>query len=239
MRIHVLTAHAELDPRRLPGKVVVVLDVLFATTSIAAALAGGASDVLPAVDGDAARAAAAGMAPGSFVLAGEHAAVTLPGFDHPTPLALLGLPLRGRTLVYATTNGTVALLRAAPASHVYAASLANGEAVARRLAAHHREETVLVACAGSEGAFNLEDFLGAGHLVSHLVRSLPGARLSDAALAARLLADGTDALACLAASRVGRMMQERRLLAEVEWAARKDHLGVVPVLRGGRVTAAT
>ncbi|HET8724869.1 MAG TPA: 2-phosphosulfolactate phosphatase [Anaeromyxobacteraceae bacterium] len=238
MRIHVLTTHAALDPGRLPGKVVVVLDVLFATTSIAAALASGASDVLPAVDGDSARAAAAGMAAGSFVLAGERGAVTLPGFDHPTPLALLGLPLRGRTLVYSTTNGTVALHRAAPAPHVYAAALANGEAVARRIASAHREETVLVVCAGSEHAFNLEDFLGAGHLVSHLLRAAPEARLSDAALAARLLADGTDAYACLAASRVGRMMRERRLLAEVEWAARKDHLGVVPVLRGGRVVPA-
>ena len=238
MRVHVLTTKQALDPDRLAGKAVVVLDVLFATTSIAAALAGGASDVVPAVDGDSARAAAAGMAPGSFVLAGEYGAVTLPGFDHPTPLALLALPLRGRSLVYSTTNGTVALRRAAPAGRVYAAALANGEAVARRLAALHRDDSVLLVCSGSADAFNLEDFLGAGHLVSHLARSVPGAVLSDAALAARLLADGTDALAALAASRVGRMMRDRGLLAEVEWAARKDHLDVVPTLRDGRLTAA-
>jgi phosphosulfolactate phosphohydrolase-like enzyme len=50
-----------------------------------------------------------------------------------------------------------------------------------------------------------------------------------------MLHDGADAMACLSASRVGRMMRERGLEREVEWAARKDHLAVVPELRGGRI----
>ena len=104
MKLHVLTRKEELDDQRLPGKVVVVLDVLFATTSIAAVLAAGASEVVPALDGDAARSVAAGRPPGSFVLAGELDAETLPGFANPTPLALLQLPLRGRALVYSTTG---------------------------------------------------------------------------------------------------------------------------------------
>jgi 2-phosphosulfolactate phosphatase len=237
MRIHVLTKKEELDGQRLPGKVVAVLDVLFATTSIAAALAHGATAVIPTPDGDSARAAAAGLPPGSFVLAGEYGAETLPGFAHPTPLALLALPLRGRTLVYSTTNGTVAVRKAGGAAHVYAAALANGEAVAERIASRHGGDTVLVVCAGSVDAFNLEDFFGAGHLVSLLVRARPDAELTDAARAARMLHDAADPLACLAASRVGRMMRERGGMAEVEWAARMDHLAVVPELRDGRLVA--
>ena len=38
-RIHVLTRKEELDGVRVPGKVVVVLDILFATTTMVAALA--------------------------------------------------------------------------------------------------------------------------------------------------------------------------------------------------------
>jgi 2-phosphosulfolactate phosphatase len=53
-KIHVLLKKEELDNQRLPGKVVVVLDVLFATSSIVAALAHGASEVIPALNGDAA-----------------------------------------------------------------------------------------------------------------------------------------------------------------------------------------
>jgi 2-phosphosulfolactate phosphatase len=237
MRVHVLTKKEELDGQRLPGKVVVVLDVLFATTSIAAALAHGATAVFPAPDGDAARAVAAGMPAGSFVLAGEYGAETLPGFAHPTPVALLAEPLRGRALVYSTTNGTVAIHAAAGASRVYAAALANGEAVAERIAARAEAETVLVVCSGSVDAFNLEDFFGAGHLVSRMVRARPGVELTDAARAARMLHDAADPLDCLSQSRVGRMMQARGLAHEVEWAARMDHLAVVPELRGGRLVA--
>jgi 2-phosphosulfolactate phosphatase len=238
MKLHVLSRKEELDDHRLPGKVVVVLDVLFATTSIAAVLAHGAAEVIPALDGDAARAVAAARPPGSFVLAGELDARTLPGFAHPTPLALLGLPLQGRALVYSTTNGTVALGKAAGAARVYAAALVNGAAVVERVLRLHRGETVLLVCAGSAAAFNLEDFYGAGHLVSHFTRRDGDLELSDAAQAALLLHDGSDALGCLSRGRVGRMMLARGLRAEIEYAAGLDRLAVVPELRGGRLVAA-
>ena len=112
-KLHVLVKKEELDGQLLAGKVVIVLDVLFATTSIATALAHGATEVIPAVDEAAARAEAARRSPGSFVLAGELGAETLPGFSHPTPLALIGERLAGRSLVYSTTNGTVAVDAAA------------------------------------------------------------------------------------------------------------------------------
>lgn len=237
-KLHVLLKKEELDGQLLAGKVVIVLDVLFATTSIAAALAHGATEVIPAVDGDAARAEAARRPAGSFVLSGELGAETLPGFAHPTPLSLLGEPLSGRALIYSTTNGTVAVHAAAGASRVYAAALVNGAAVAEHVRRQAEGETVLLVCAGSADSVNLEDLYGAGHLVSRIVGGGAGWELSDSALAALLLQDGNDALACLSRSRVGRMMLARDLGREVEWAARKDVLAVVPELRGGRLVAA-
>ncbi len=238
MKIHVLVKKEELDGQRLPGKVVVVLDVLFATTSIAAALSHGATEVIPTLDGEAARGVAAGLPAGSFVLAGEYGAETLPGFAHPTPMALIREPLGGRTLVYSTTNGTVAIHKAAGATRVYAAALCNGAAVVEHVLDRTESETVLLVCSGSVDSFNLEDFYGAGHLVSHFTRRQPGLELSDTALAALILHDGSEALDCLSRSRVGRMMRDRGLTQEVEWAARKDHLAVVPELRGGRLVNA-
>ena len=82
-RIHVLTRKEELDGVRVPGKVVVVLDILFATTTMVAALGHGATEVLPVADERAARAAGAARAQGSYVLSGELLAETLPGFAHP------------------------------------------------------------------------------------------------------------------------------------------------------------
>jgi 2-phosphosulfolactate phosphatase len=134
MKIHVLLKKEELDAQRLPGKTVVVLDILFATSSIVAALAHGAAEVIPTLDGAAAQAEAARHPAGSCVLSGELNAETLPGFVHPTPLHLLAENLAGRTLVYSTTNGTVAVAKSREADHVYAAALLNGEAVVKHIA---------------------------------------------------------------------------------------------------------
>lgn len=238
-KIHVLAKKEELDRHRLPGKVVVVVDLLFATTSMVAVLAHGASEVVPAADGAGARAEAERRPAGSYLLSGERDAVTLPGFYPPTPLALLDRGVSGRALIYATTNGTVALRQASGASRVYAAALLNAAAVVDHLVRTAGDDTVLIACAGSADAFNLEDFYGAGRLVSLLAGRGEGAHeLSDAALAARLLHDRSDPLDCLSSSRVGRMMRALGLEREVAFAAQRDLYRVVPELREGRLLPA-
>jgi 2-phosphosulfolactate phosphatase len=218
-KIHVLFTKEELDHQRLEGRVVIVLDVLFATTSALTALQAGASAVIPALDAEHARSIAASLAPARTVLSGELDAETLPGFVHPTPLALLRQDLQDRILIYSTTNGTVALHKAQAAAQVYAASLRNAQATIQHVLREHAHSTVLVVCAGSSAQFNLEDFYGAGLLV-HGLQQAPGPRsYSDAALAAGLLMQGSDALPCLRASRVGRLMTSRGLDAEVDYAA--------------------
>ena len=116
-----------------------------------------------------------------------------PGFAHPTPLALTrSSALAGKALIYSTTNGTVALAKSASASQVYAAALVNARAVVEHVQNQHPGDTVLLVCAGSMENFNLEDFYGAGHLVTALRGSAARAvELSDAALAAKKLHDGT------------------------------------------------
>jgi 2-phosphosulfolactate phosphatase len=238
-KLHVLLKKEELDRERLEGKVVVVIDVLFATSTIVTALAHGAVEVLPTPTGDAALAEAALRPAGSFVLAGELDAETLPGFHHPTPLALVQAGIEGKAVLYSTTNGTVALGKSSAAAHVYAGALLNGEAIAERIAATSRGETVLLVCSGSADAFNLEDFYGAGYLASLLESRSPGGwEPSDAALAARMLHDRTDALECLSRSRIGRRMRERGVQHEVAFAAQKSRFQVVPELTGGVLTPA-
>ena len=55
-KVHVLTKKEELDSVRMPGKVVVVLDIIFATTTMVTALAHGANEIVPVLDEAAARA---------------------------------------------------------------------------------------------------------------------------------------------------------------------------------------
>jgi 2-phosphosulfolactate phosphatase len=235
-RVHVLINKEHVDPRRLPGKVVIVLDVVFATTSIITALEHGATDVIPTVDAATALEEASRLAPDSFVLAGELDTETLPGFADPWPRALLARQLAGRTLVYSTTNGTVALNRASQGAHVYAGALVNGEALIRHVVAQHAQEPVLLLCAGSGANFNLEDFYGAGYLVSLLLAARHGYRVSDAALAATMFHERWEALECLRRARVGRIMAARNLDDEIAFAAQKSVFATVPRFAGGRVT---
>lgn len=236
-RIHVLLKKEELDRERLPGKVVVVVDVLFATSSIAAALAHGAAEVIPTVDAGSALAEARLRPAGSYVLSGELDATTLPGFIDATPLALLREDMARKALIYSTTNGTVALSKAKDAARVYAAALLNGEAVVEHVERTLVEPTVLIVCAGSADRVNLEDIYGAGYVVSLFARRAAAHELSDAALAVRTLHEGSDAYDCLSKGRVGRMMLARGLEAEVRFAAQKSRFAVIPRLDGGRVRA--
>lgn len=235
VKIHVLLKKEELDRERLTGKTVIVLDVLFATSTQVAALGHGARDVIPTLDGDAALRVAAGRESGSYVLAGELDADTLPGFVQPTPLALLREDVRGRTVIQSTTNGTVALHKSLQAAQVYAAALLNGTAVVRHVARSHPDDTVLIVCSGSADNFNLEDFYAAGRLVALFQQHHPGQEYSDSALAARLLAARSDARDCLRAGRVGRMMEERGLADEVDYSALSDVFDVVPKFEDGRL----
>jgi 2-phosphosulfolactate phosphatase len=235
-KIHVLLKKEELDAQRLAGKVVVVIDVLFATSSIVTALSHGAEEVVPTLDGDLAMLEASKRRDGSYVLSGELNADTIAGFCHPTPLALLDEEVAGKTVIYSTTNGTVAVSKSQEAGHVYAAALLNGEAMVDHIERTHRNETVLLVCSGSADNFNLEDFYGAGYLVA-LLSARGGHELSDAAMAARLLHDGADAVECLMRSRVGRMMLQRGLEDEVRFAAQKSCFDVVPKLQGGSLRA--
>jgi 2-phosphosulfolactate phosphatase len=235
-KLHVLTRKEELDGVRIPGKVVVVLDILFATTTMVTALAHGATEIVPVLDEASARAHADTLAKDSFVLAGELYAETLPGFAHPAPISLLEHGVRGKAVVYSTTNGTVALAQCAGAARVYCGALLNARALVARIAERHPHETILLVCSGSGGNFNFEDFYGAGYFIECFAEALGAAAdLSDAAKAARMLYRQARAPEALLDCRVGRIMVGKGLAREVEFACRLDALPVVPVLDAGRL----
>lgn len=189
MRVEVVVTVEAVVPARLDGETVLVVDVLRASTTMVTALANGALAILPVADAEAARRRVSAAPGNGFLLAGERRGDTVPGFDlGNSPLEMTGARVRGKTLVFTTSNGTRALLACRGAAAVGVAGLVNAAAAARWAAGGGRDVTIV--CSGERGARSLEDHVCAGLLVEGIVRLVPAATLTDAASAAAIEARG-------------------------------------------------
>jgi len=169
----------QLTPRRrVPARATaVVVDVLRATTVLTVARRHGARAVLPAGTPEEALALRS-LRPGAL-LCGERDGRRIAGFDlGNSPFEYGFETVGGRTLVFASTNGSQALLAAARARRRVLGAFVNAGAV---LAAIAPDEAVTVVCSGKLGRFALEDAALAGWLVERLAAR--GARVEGPAAA--------------------------------------------------------
>ena len=180
------------DERHAAPTLVVMLDVLRASTSIVTAISLGAEAIHPVLSAENAREVAARLSAGAL-LAGERNALPLPGFHlGNSPLEFTRERVAGKTIVLTTTNGTKALLAAAPNSRdVLIGSYVNFTVTLAAVRSALRQGLdVDIVCAGSEGKFSLEDAACAGRFVRFAMRR-PGTAgppvLNDAARAALLI----------------------------------------------------
>src|SRR5207247_8404779 len=165
VRVHLVPSLAA--PGSLAGGVAVVIDVLRATTTIVHALAAGCAAVIPCAEVDEAKKIAAALRPGKVLLGGERGGKLIRGFDlGNSPREYTAKACKKATLVFTTTNGTRAVLRAAEAERVLIAAFVNYSAVCELLRTDARP--VHIVCAGCDGAPALEDTLLAGALVDFL-----------------------------------------------------------------------
>jgi 2-phosphosulfolactate phosphatase len=237
MHVHVALGPAEFPAAPLDGRAALVIDVLRATTSVVAACAAGCRSVIPVPDEAAARRVAGRFPAGQCLLAGERGGDPIPGFDlGNSPLEFIRERVGGRVIVLTTTNGTGAMLAAAPAAAVGVAALTNVAAAARWSVARGTDLTLL--CAGERGGFCLEDAVCAGLVVEAIASDGAGElRFTDAAVAARRLAGAY----------AGRL---ERLIEDAAWARHLRKVGraadfaaclalstadQVPVLTGGAI----
>ena len=111
MRLDVRLGEAFCTPTEVLGRIVVVIDVLRAATTVATALANGARGVHPFATVEETARRAAEMDRETVRLAGERHMVRIPGFDFGnSPLEFTRAAIGDRTLLFTTTNGTPALV---------------------------------------------------------------------------------------------------------------------------------
>ena len=226
--------------RVAPGRVLIVIDQIRASTTITTVLDLGCTDLFLAGDVRAAR--RLGRLTGSLI-AGERLARKPPGFDFdnsPSELARAGLG--GRSLVLSTTNGTAVLRRFRAADAVLVGCLRNARAVAAAAVGLARasgpDGSVQVVCAGKLGRFVIEDAVAAGVIVGRIAEVLGDdgepAVLTDAAVAAvRLRASFPDLLAAMAQSDGGATLREIGQPDDIAFCAEEDASSTVPRLVAG------
>lgn len=163
--------------RDVERKVAIVVDALRASVTAVAMFEAGAGEVVLA-DGPAQALALAAAERARYLVCGESGGVQPAGFDHGnSPRELARADLAGRTVVFATSNGTRALRAVAGARLALVGSGRNGPACARLglAAAERTASDLVVVCAGDElgTQFSLEDFFFAGYLVELVSRERP------------------------------------------------------------------
>jgi 2-phosphosulfolactate phosphatase len=147
----------------LEEKIVVVVDIFRATSTMVAALAHGVKEILPFADLESCRL----MQDKGFLIGGERNGLTEPGFEMGnSPVAYLSGAYNGRRLAMTTTNGTQAIEKSKGAAQILIGAFPNLQATVSYIQAQGLD--VLVHCAGWKGRFNLEDSLYAGALVKSL-----------------------------------------------------------------------
>lgn len=227
-------------PAELAGRVVVVIDVLRASTTIAAALHNGARAVVPLESPDEVVTRLKAFARADVVLAGERKMLPISGFDlGNSPREMVRETVEGKTVLLTTTNGTMALTGVAGARDVVVASYVNFTAVLSMLRAALRGGTdIAVVCAGRDREFSLEDAACAGRYVHHVARRLSNVVLNDAAMAATLIDRkfGENLLKLFEASSHGRALVGAGFGEDLVVCSTLDAYGVIPIYQERQIT---
>lgn len=240
MRVDVFFGPQELTPADTANRLVAVVDVLRASSTIAVALANGARAVIPLANSEEVVARAKSLTKSEVRLAGERKSKPISGFDMGnSPIEFTREAVEGKTIIMTTTNGTAAVLAAQGARDVVIASYVNFSAVLSMLRAALRGGTdVTILCAGQDRGFALEDAACAGHYVQAITTKYSKAEVNDAAQAAILIDKkyGTNIKRLLRSSAHGLALIEAGFEDDIAICADVDSYPVLPVYQDRQIT---
>lgn len=219
-------AHADGDA------VVVVVDILRATSSICTAFANGVDEIIPVATVEEARE----MKGRGFLLAAERDGFVLDFADFGnSPFNFTREKVTGRTVAYSTTNGTGIMKQASECHEVVIGSYLNFSALCNWLEAQGRK--VIIVCAGWKSRFSLEDAVCAGAIAERLLQGGRFITICDSVHAATdlWLAAKSDLLGYIEKAAQRSRLREKKLDDCLEYCHTFDVTDVIPVLRNGRL----
>ncbi|HET9796676.1 MAG TPA: 2-phosphosulfolactate phosphatase [Gemmatimonadaceae bacterium] len=240
MRIEVQFGVQQLAQADVQGRVVAMIDVLRASTTVAAALANGARTIIPLENSEEVATRSKQFERGAVLLAGERRMLRMDGFDlGNSPLEHTREQVEGKTVLLTTTNGTHALLAVQGARDVVVASYVNLTAVCAMLRAALRGGAdITIVCAGQDRQFALEDAACAGRYVSQIVKRLHSVELNDAALASSLIDRryGDNLMRLFETAAHGRALAAAGFEEDLAACAAVDSYPVIPIYQDRQIT---
>lgn len=178
-RIDTCFSPALYEPELHKSSVIVIIDILRASSAICTALANGAESIIPVAGADEAK----DLKNKGYLVAAERDGFVLDFADFGnSPFNFTAERVSGKTIVYSTTNGTGIIKLASEAYAVSVGSFLNISALLRWLRIQNRD--VVLFCAGWKNRFNLEDSVFAGAIAENLLNSGDYSTICDSTLAA-------------------------------------------------------
>lgn len=213
------------------NSIVVIIDVLRATSTICTALYNGAAKIIPVASveecvniGRQLEAITAGERDGKIA---EGLAYGNSPFEYPRDF------VEGKTLVLTTTNGTKLLHMAKDAIQIITGSFPNLSAVCDYLVA--QGQNVILGCAAWKDRVNMEDTLFAGAVVSRIREHF--SVNCDSALAAETLYNNArnDLFGFMKQASHFQRLSRYGLEKDIQYCLTPDGANVLPVLKNGEL----
>lgn len=212
--------------------IVVVIDILRATSAMVTAFEHGVARIIPVATIEEAT-QYIGL-PG-YIVAAERNGEVVPGFQFGnSPLAFRDRSLvEGRTIVMTTTNGTRTINLARNAHRMVIGSFLNLTALGDWLL--KQNDNVLLLCSGWRDKFNLEDSIFAGAVMERLLDSGKFGSEEDSSIAAKYLymAARENLMSLLKAAPRRKRLEQLKLLDDVKFCLTPDQSQVIPVYKEG------
>jgi 2-phosphosulfolactate phosphatase len=214
--------------------VVVIIDILRATSSICTAFANGVREIIPVGTVEEARE----MKSKGYLLAAERDGDVLDFADFGnSPFNFAPEKVGGKVVAYSTTNGTGIMKMASECHDVVIGSYLNFTALCQWLEEQNRK--VIIVCAGWKKRFSLEDALCAGAIAARLLKSGRFTTSCDAVHAATDLwkmAEG-DLIGYIEKAAQRSRLRDKGLDDCIGYCHTFDVTGIIPMLRNGKLVA--
>lgn len=235
MRIDIQFLPSSPNPNLLSDRVVVVIDVLRATSVTVQAMSQGASEIIPLATVEEAFRMAKAFPRGFVLLGGERESKEIPGFDlGNSPREYVAERVEGKKIILTTTNGTKAFHAVSSGREILAGSFLNIGAVARRCV--ESEKDLFIFPSGDQGNFSLEDTLCGGMLIDLILkREKEEVVLTDASYGAQVLFQRfkDNLVEAFHLSHHGKELIHRGFEEDLAYCAQIDMTPLVPIFRQG------